>query len=218
MSGVNKVALAAIVAATKTGPDGFAYVSLSDGQPMLANVPPLIIVNTALVNPVNSNEVAARSTDAADTFLAAPEVKQEGSKYAIITGAVLPKPKKRGSVAGGGAPTKYPFAELAVGGSFFSANSEHPKGNAVKALGSTVSSQNRKFGEPDGDKTKVLKQAKRGEDKKPILDANGKKVIESKTVPVLKYSRKFTIRPVVKGEQYGEWVAPENGALIQRTV
>jgi hypothetical protein len=106
---------------------------------------------------------------------------------------------------------------MPVGASFFSADSEHKNGNALKALGSTVSSQNRKYATPDGDKTKTVKQAKRGEDKKPILDENGKKVIET-DLPVLKYERKFTIRPVVAGQKYGEWTAPANGALIARTL
>lgn len=221
--GIDKELLSKIVTATASGPTGFEYVSQVQGQPMLAHNPPLIMVNTGMVDPNDGTRVAARSTDAATAYLAASAAPvteaapATAHKYEIIIGAVLPPPKKRGNTVGSGAPTKYPFADLPVGGTFFSANSEHAKGDAVKALGSTVSSQNRKYGEPDGDKTKVLKRAKRGPDKKPIME-NGKKVIEEKTVPVLKYSRKFTIRPVVKGEMYGTWEAPEDGALIGRAV
>src|SRR5712664_592683 len=149
VGGIDRGLLAQIVAATNAG--SFVYSSAAAHQPMIANVPPLVEVNTAMVNPQDSTQFATRATSNAAAFLAAtpmtasgnaPAIASEAHKYEIIMGAVLPEPKKRGNSFGAGAPTKYPFAELGVGGAFFSANSEHAKSDAVKALGSTVSSQN----------------------------------------------------------------------------
>jgi hypothetical protein len=207
-----------IVAAT-TGGQLF-YVSQPEALPFLQNNPPLIEVNTGILDPNDSTKAAARSTAAAQDYLnsqSKPAEKAEPSKYAIITGAVLPEAKKRGNVAGAGAPTKYPFADMEVGSSFFSADSDHKNGNALKALGSTVSSQNRKYAEETGE-TKTVTRAVRDEHNKAKLDANGKKITETVTLPVLKYNRKFTIRAVEAGKVYGEWTAPANGALIARTV
>lgn len=220
-SAIDTELLSKVVAATDSGQ--LVYLSHAEGGAFVAHNPPLIEVNTAILDPNDNTKAAARSTQAAKDYLAAQSAPKsngaaEPSKYEIITNATLPEARKRGNVAGAGAPTKYPFADMPVGASFFSADSEHKNSNALKALGSTVSSQNRKYATPDGDKTKTIKQAKRGEDKKPVLDENGKKVIETKTIPVLKYERKFTIRPVVAGQKYGEWTAPANGALIARTL
>lgn len=194
-----------------------AYVSQAEATPLLAHKPPLIEVNTGIQDPNDATKVAVRATDAGKDYKA-PEAKSEAApKYALIAGAALPAPKKRGNSAGSGAPTKYPFADMEVGQSFFSADSEHKNKDAVKALGSTVSSQNRKYAEETG-QTKTVTRAVRDEKNKAKLDENGKKITETVTLPVLKYNRKFTIRPVVGGQKYGEWTAPENGALIARTV
>ena len=229
VDGIDRDLLAQIVAATDNG--SFVYSSAAAHQPMLANVPSLVEVNTQMVNPADATQFATRATSDAKAFLAAtpavvagnaPATHSEAHKYEIITGATLPEPKKRGNSFGSGAPTKYPFADMPVGGAFFSANSEHVKSNAVKALGSTVSSQNRKYAEPvveNGEvKTKTIKQAIRDENNKPKLDGNGKKITELKVIPVLKYNRKFTIRPVEGGKNYGTFTAPADGALIARVI
>jgi hypothetical protein len=65
---------------------------------------------------------------------------------------------------------------------------------------------------------KTVKQAKRGEDKKPKMTRMARRSLRPSYLPVLKYERKFTIRPVVGGQKYGEWTAPANGALIARTL
>lgn len=216
--GIDKAFLKSLVDATAA--ETIAYVSQVQGQPLLSHVPPLIEINPAMIDPNDGTKVAARTTQAAVDYLAAPVAatadKASPSNYAILTGVTLPEAKKRGNTAGSGAPTKYPFADMPVGGSFFSANSEHAKGDALKALGSTVSSQNRKYATETGE-TKTQKRAKRGDDNKPIM-VDGKKVIETVTLPVLKYERKFTIRAVPAGYKSGNWVAPEAGALIGRTV
>lgn len=210
-----------VVAATAAGQ--LVYLSQAEGQGMVAHNPPLIEVNTGILDPNDQTKAAVRSTPAAQEFLSSQAgghvnaAPAEASKYEIITNAVLPEAKKRGNVAGAGAPTKYPFADMSVGSSFFSADSEHKNGDALKALGSTVSSQNRKYAEETGEH-KTVTRAVRDENNKAKLDENGKKVTETVQLPVLKYNRKFTIRAVVGGQEYGGWKAPANGALIQRTV
>lgn len=218
---VDVVKLKAIVEATAA--NAAVYVGQVIGQPMLAHNPPLIEINTAVQNPADPTEVLCRATSAAADYLKANEAAPAGDKpkYAIITNAELPAPKKRGNSSGSGAPTKYPFAELEVNASFFSANSEHKNKDAVKALGSTVSAQNDKYSEQvvkDGvPQTKTVTRAVRDKQtKKAKLNADGSKVTETVELPVKKYNRKFTIRPVEKGKTYGGWTAPDSGALIAR--
>ena len=218
---VNKTLLAEIVAGTVT------FISQVDGLPMLQHVPPLIEVNPAMADPQDASKAACRATAEAAIYLAKHETKAEKlaepSKYVLITGAVLPDAKKRGNQSGSGAPTKYPFEHMEVNQTFFSANSEHTKGDAVKALGSTVSSQNRKYATPIKDaagveQTKEVTRAVRDKKThKALLNADGSKQTETVKLPVLEYSRKFTIRPVEAGKVYGTWTAPEAGALIART-
>lgn len=219
-SKINVELLSKIVAATTAGQ--LMYLSQPEAAPMLSNQPPLIEVNTGILDPQDNTKAAVRATPAAQDYLnsqskPAEATAAEPSKYEIITNAQLPAARKRGNVAGAGAPTKYPFADMPVGASFFSADSEHKNGNALKALGSTVSSQNRKYAEETGE-TKTVTRAVRDEHNKAKIGPDGKKVTETVQLPVLKYNRKFTIRPVVGGQKYGEWTAPANGALIARTV
>lgn len=219
-SSIDTALLAKVVTATDSGQ--LVYLSQAEGGAFVAHNPPLIEVNTGILDPNDNTKAAVRATQAAKDYLAAQSAPAatsngEASKYAIITNAVLPEARKRGNVAGAGAPTKYPFADMPVGASFFSADSEHKNGNALKALGSTVSSQNRKYAEETGEH-KTVTRAVRDDHNKAKLDENGKKVTETVQLPVLKYNRKFTIRPVVGGQKYGEWTAPANGALIARTV
>lgn len=217
---IDTALLQKVVAATDSGQ--LIYLSQAEGGAFVSHNPPLIEVNTGILDPSDNTKAAVRATQAAKDYLAsqsqgsAGDAPTEPSKYAIIANAVLPEARKRGNVAGAGAPTKYPFADMQVGGAFFSADSEHKNGNALKALGSTVSSQNRKYAQETGE-TKTVTRAVRDENNKAKME-NGKKVTETVTLPVLKYDRKFTIRPVVGGQKYGEWTAPANGALIARTV
>lgn len=213
--GVNKALLAQIVAGS------VQFISQADGLPMLKHVPALIEVNPSMADPNDASKAACRATIDAATYLAngvATAPVAEASKYALITNAALPEAKKRGNQSGSGAPTKYPFAEMDVGAMFFSANSEHAKGDAVKALGSTVSSQNNKYSEPTGEKKTVTRAVRDPKTHKAILGADGKKETETVQLDVKKYSRKFTIRPVEAGKTYGSWVAPSDGALIARTM
>jgi hypothetical protein len=107
---------------------------------------------------------------------------------------------------------------MEVGSFFFEPNSNHAKGDAVKALGSTISAQNNKFSEPTGE-MKTITRAVRDEDNKAKLDADGNKVMETVQLPVKKYNRKFTIRPVEAGYAMGGgYAAPSAGAMIVRTI
>lgn len=211
---INMTVLQAL--ATAAAANTVAYVSQADGLPLLNNTPPLIEVNTAMVDA--SGNAAARLTDAGRAMLAGNAAAPAGaaapaSPYAVISGAVLP-PSKRGNAKGGGAPTIYPFETMEIGQSFFVPISEkHP--DPVKTLGSTVSSANIKFSEPTGEK-KTVKRAKRGAGNKAVLDASGAKIMEEVQVDVRKPLRKFAIRKVESGKVYGAWTATADGALIAR--
>lgn len=209
---IDKVLLKQIVDATKA--DGFVYLSAIDGNQFLQHNPPLIVVNTSMADPSDPAKFAVKSTADAATFLDAPvsNEAQATSPYEVITGAVLPA-SKRGN-KGGGAPTVYPFDKLEIGQTFFVPVSEkHP--DPVKTLGSTVSSANMRFAKPTGETVKK-ERTKRGQGNKAVLDAAGNKVKEMVDVPVYKYERKFSIRPVKAGVDYGTWKAPSDGALIAR--
>lgn len=214
---VDKIYLAAIVSATKAGTA--IYVGQAMGQPMVASG--LIEINTAVQNPNDASEVLCRSTPAAEAYLASASDGKIDSKpagnYAILKNVALPAAKRRGNPSGNGAPTKYPFESMEIGDTFFSGNSEHKKGDAVKALGSTISAQNKKYSTPTGQEKTVTRAVRDKQTHKAMLNTDGSKQTETVQLPVLEYSRKFTIRPVEGGVVYGSWTAPENGALIART-
>ena len=196
-----------------------SYVSV-DAKPLVDAG--LILINLDVKNPDDASQVLCTSTDAGKAKVAGggstEQPKSHGTHAVIVTGAVLPPAKKRGNSSGSGAPTKYPFADLEVGGMFFSPNSDHAKGDAVKALGSTVSAQNDKYAEKTGETREITRAVRDKQTKKAILNPDGSKQMETVQLPVKKYNRKFTIRPVVGGQTYGNWVAPSDGALVARTV
>jgi len=162
-SGIDADLLKQIVTATASAdPAGFVYVSQTQGQPMLANNPPLIVVNTDLIDPNDPTKCAARATEAAVPYLAAK-----------ATGA---------------------------------------------EAGSTVSAQNDKYSEPTGEMKTVTRAVRDPATKKAKVGADGKKETETVQLPVKKYLRKFTIRPVEGGKNYGAWQAPADGALIARII
>jgi hypothetical protein len=198
-----------IAAATAAG--SFHYVTQAEGIPLLQHSPPLIEVNT---NMVQDGKAAARTTAAGASMVGQTAAETPAApQFAIIKGAILP-PSKRGVGLRGGAPKQYPFDTMQVGDSFFVAVSEkHP--NPVKTLGSTVSSANMRFAEKTGEMKEVTR-AVRGDDRKAKTDAAGNKITETVNIPVYKHTRKFVIRAVEAGTKYGEFVASENGALIAR--
>lgn len=201
-----------------------SYLSAAEGKDLATKG--FIEANTSVTDPNDASKVLVRATQAGRDFLAVNQgatTEKPAGNYAIMTGIALPELKRRGNPSGNGAPTKYPFADLPVNGVFYSANSEHKKGDAVKALGSTVSAQNEKYSKQKMENgvgvTKTVTRAVRDKaTKKAQIGPDGKKVTETVSLPVKEYERKFTIRPVPAGYKSGDWVAPEAGALVARTV
>lgn len=204
----------ALMANIKLAMDGGTvfYLSKDEADPLLNADPAVIEVNTGMLDP--TGKAAARLTPAGEAILSKPDAEvAEKSPYEVISGAVLPE-SKRGA-KGGGAPIIYPFHKLEIGQVFFvPVSDKHP--NPVKTLGSTVSSANMRYAEKTGETKQVERTMKDKTTKKAVTNGNGEKVKETVTVPVYKYSRKFTLRSVKAGETYGNWTAPGDGALIGR--
>ena len=207
--------LSAIASATKLGENFFIEKNddtkaLHDGK--------FIEVNTQITD--DNGNVAARATAEGIEYSVknAPKgnkpVAATPSQFALISGAV-PPPTKRGG--GSGAPAKYPFDQMDVNISFFVADGEVTSGDAVKSLQSSVASVNAENTRGTGEMETVTR-TKRGEGNKAVLDAAGNKVKETiqreKREPV----KKWTVRPVKSGVEYGGWKAPANGALVTRVM
>ena len=211
--------------AEATASNGHGYVDADNGQPM--RDAGFIVVNVNIANPNGNGEVAAQITDTGRSYLASLNSQASqvntgsvsavaaGPKGSLISNFVAPPAKRRGNVAGAGAPSKYPFDKLDLGGSFFVGNSEVEKGDAFKTMSATVSSTNRRNSEETGE-TVTVTRAKRGDDKKPLLNPDGSKVMETVTQNKRKALKHYKIVAVEGGKKYGEWTAPENGAVIIR--
>jgi hypothetical protein len=206
---VNMALLQAIGAGTVT------HVSQDEATSVgMALDPPLIEVNRdAVVDGKAQVRLSAAGIAMLANGAAQPTGAPSASPYALISGAVLPPSKRKGG-GGSGAPKKYPFDQMEVGSSFFVAAG--PNFDPVKKLGSTISSANMRYAEKTGE-TKVVERTVRGPGNKAVKDAAGNNQRETKTVDVYKQTRKYTIRPVVGGQAYGDWTAPSDGALIGRT-
>jgi hypothetical protein len=111
--------------------EGFAYLSMAEGKPLVEAG--LIQKNDEMLDPNDNTKVACRLTDAGKAAL--PKQKESAVNtqtatatpaatggFAIITNAVAP-PIKRGFTKSDRAP-KYPFADMAVGASFFVPNTD----------------------------------------------------------------------------------------------
>lgn len=209
-AGVNLTLLASIA----NDPQGFRYVPAADGLPLKNFNPPLIEVNESMVD--GNGNAAARITDEGREFLNANKKDNIASDskpaFGLISGVVLP-PSKRGN-KGGGAKQKYPFDQMEIGQSFFVPVSEDIP-EPVKTLGSTVSSMNMKYAQKTGE-TKEGKRAQKDPDGKVMKGPDGKKVMETAQVPVYKLTRKFVVRAAEKGVAYGDFTAPDNGAIVSR--
>ena len=215
MAKLNKTVIAALSKIIETG-----RVTKEVGEPLIAQG--LIEVNTS---DVVDGLAAARLTQVA--MDAMPQPKQAtnptsnyntgntdvNTEFQIITNAVPPS-SKRGTGRQAG-PSKYPFDQLPAGGSFFVAASADMQ-DPLKTMGSAVSNATNKY-RVDTGKTETKTRTKRGEGNKAMLDAEGKKIKETVSVPVYEYPRKFVIRSVKKDQKCGDWVAPADGVLIART-
>lgn len=205
--------LRAIANATAVG--AVVYVSRDDGMPLLKHEPSLIVVNTEDVDPTDPHKVGAKITEAGVKLLNSEAPKPVTSTYQVSTGLVLPK-VKRGGGGGGGAPTKYPFETMNVGDHFFVPDSDVKEGNALKTLGSAVGSANQRYSEEIPGTEHQVERAKRGADHKTIKDHAGNNVMETVIKLRKKQLRKFVIRGVEAGKQYGDFVAPADGAVVMR--
>ena len=137
------------------------------------------------------------------------------SNFAFITNAIPPEAKRGGG--GGGAPAKYPFADLPLNVSFFVGNDEVKSGDAVKALQSSVAAANYDNSR-ETDEMETVIRTKRGPGNKAELDASGNKVKETVTRKKREAVKKFIVRKVEGGKDYGGWKAPKDGALVTRTL
>jgi hypothetical protein len=110
---------------------------------------------------------------------------------------------------------------MGVNDYFFVANTAVSKGDAFKTMGSAVGSANQRYQvdviENGVPKTKVVERVKRGEGNKALKDANGQNVKETVTVNEKQSKRKFTVRAVQAGVEYGSFKAPADGAVIVRS-
>jgi hypothetical protein len=209
--------------ANATAANTVVYVSKEDGLPLLQNIPALIDVNANQTDPEDASKVAARITEAGVSYLAANAGHAQNksmSAFAVQSGGlVLPKVKRGGF--GSGAPVKYPFDTMGVNDYFFVANTAVSKGDAFKTMGSAVGSANQRYQvdviENGVPKTKVVERVKRGEGNKALKDANGQNVKETVTVNEKQSKRKFTVRAVQAGVEYGSFKAPADGAVIVRS-
>ncbi len=208
--------LAAIANATKN--NEIYYVTKEEADSI---GPEYIEVNTSMMQ---DGKAASRATPAgievSNKAMKNNKKSDEGNsgapatQFAIIGGIELPKTKRGGG--GGGAPSKYPFDQLEVGASFF-VNSSVKQPEPWKSMQSSVAAANYKYSEGTGE-FETVERTKRGKGNKAEVDAAGNKIKETKQVEKRKPIRKFVIRQIEAGKTYGTWTAPENGAVIQRTL
>ena len=204
----NKTVIAALTTIQQTG-----RATQAVGEPLLKQG--LIMVDTTDVNE-NGEAKATLTQKGIDGMpVAKNATPAAASSFALLDGVVLPESKRGFGRAAG--TSKYPFATMEVGKSFYVGNAEVDGGDAVKKLTSTVSNMNNKYRTATGE-NETKTRTKRGDGNKAVVDAEGNKVKETVTVPVYKQDRKFTIRPVKAGEVYGTWTCPADGAIIQRTL
>jgi hypothetical protein len=194
-------------------------IDRDNAMPLLQHQPPLIECGSV---DMQSGMAPCRLSEAGQHYLngvhgsPAKGVEEAVAKteYGIITNATLPPSRRGQNLGGGGAPVKYPFDALEVGGSFFVPATEK-RPDPLKVLGATVSSANMRYAEETGE-MRTVTRAKRGEKNRAVRDEHGEKIMETKQVPVYNFSRKFEIRGVEAGKSYGAWVAPADGVLIGR--
>lgn len=198
------------------------YVSAAEGKPLLEAG--YINVNKDMVDPNDGNKIAAMITEVGAKALTEAgqgnsHTKPIASQFTVMTGIELPKAErgfKKGQ-GGGGAPSKYPFETMEVGGFFFVANTAVKNGDAVKTLGSAAGSANQRFAVGTGEHEQV-QRAKRGPDHKAVKGPDGKNVMETVTVEKKNYTKKFVVRPVKANVSYGAFTAPADGAVVARSV
>lgn len=180
----------ASIKAATTPEGGYGFVNPTIGADLAAAGH--ILVDTSVTD-ANGN-VAAKAVATEALTQAAPVAESTSVTFEIMDG-LTPTNTARGGIK----EEIYPFSKLGVGQSFFvpvTAKMSDP----AKQFASTVSGANRRFGSPD--------------------PAGATKTVKGKTVPVLVYSRHFTLRPVKAGQTYTSmpgFVEKADGARVFRT-
>lgn len=179
-------------------PHGFALVPKELAERMAKYEPTLVKVRDGDPDVTGQVQVFATSLGVAAVTGAAPATEgtapaAEAAKpvYAIESGFEIPPPSKRGG--GGLREETYPFSKLEIGQSFFIPATE-TNTDPAKAIGSTITSANRRF--------LAVYPMTVGKEKKPHPKAGQ---------PTGKDGRKF--RVVARTTAHGE---KQNGARIYR--
>lgn len=145
------------------------------------------------LNMANANNTDNSSNTGNDTGASAA-----ASSFAIIDNAKLPS-----AARGGRNGPVYPFDDLNVGQSFFvPATADKPE--PAKSIASTATSAAKRFATPV-----------KNPDGSAVMETYKVRGVE-KTREKFEFTRRFAVKSVEKGKVYGEWTAPENGALVQR--
>lgn len=181
--------LSEILEATAINGNGFVVLGATATKSLQDAA--FIEVNEGMTN--DKGEVAARITDAGRAALAGGSAAtstpvKEKRVFAIEDDVPLVE-KVRAPVG-----EQYPFSDLAIGQSFFVADSEVASGNAFKTLNSTVSTANKRYAVPTGE----MRQHRRN---------------ASKEVPVMKQERQFELRHFVRNEGTAD---EQKGARVYR--
>ena len=203
--------------ANATAANFVLYVTAAEGKPLLDAG--YIDIDPANRDPNDANKIAAKVTDAGVHALnGASKPASVASTFAIQKGGIeLPKVERgfKKGVGGGGRSAKYDFESMEIGDFFFVANSAVKNGDAVKTLGSAAGSANQRFAVGTGEK-ETVQRAKRGPDHKAVKGADGKNVMEEAVVEKKNFTRKFVVRKVEANVQYGNFLAPADGAVVAR--
>jgi hypothetical protein len=190
--------LVSAIAVAMASDPGYAFATEKEAKQLVDGK--LAEFNPAITD---GDKIAIRLTDEGlkmtETTPTTTAPAPAASAFAIIDNATMP-----GGSRGGRNGAVYPFDDLAVGQSFFvPATDDKPE--PAKSIASTATSAAKRFATPVTN-----------EDGSPVMEEYKVKG-EVKTREKLDYTRKFAVKSVESGKVYGQWTAPSNGALVQRT-
>lgn len=195
-AGALNLALLAAVSMASATPPGYKHVSAVDAAPLVSAG--FVEVNPDMTFADAQGNQATRITDAGNAHLnanaeavqaaiaaAAPASEAAApakSAVTIVKGFQLPEAKRGGGLVK--RSESYPFGSMDVGDAFFiAATAEKP--NPERSFASTVTSATNRYATPDT--TKPMRTNRKG-----------------RQVHELVYSRKFAIRRIEDGAQFGQ--------------